>query len=236
MFQRRCRESIRTGNASKSLPYLTRDLLIPLDKGTARGSTPNELFAGRKLWNQPPTVSCQLVVKVYSQSRLRHCNDGHIQLMKTIILSNTGRETLVDDDIFNSIGHYNWQEGSNGYALRSSGSDKIYLHREITICPSDMQVDHKDEDRLNNLRANLQIVSQGINGQRRKIQSNNTSGYRGVTYQQGSWKAQIYFQRKRICLGCFKDIDEAAEAYNKAANHYFGNMAKLNVITSRATC
>lgn len=150
--------------------------------------------------------------------------------MKTILLSNSGKVSQVDEDTFDALGHFNWKEGTNGYALRSEKGAKIYLHREIMRCPEDMQVDHKDSDKLNNFRDNLHIVTQSLNGQRRKIQRNNTSGYRGVTFQQGSWKAQIYLHSKRICLGCFSNKVEAAIAYNKAAIEHFGPTAKLNTI------
>lgn len=52
---------------------------------------------------------------------------------------------------------------------------------------------------------------------------NNTSGYKGVTWDRHSkrWKAFIYFQNKRIYLGNFKDINKAIKARKEAEEKYF---------------
>ena len=57
------------------------------------------------------------------------------------------------------------------------------------------------------------IITQQRNN--RDIRSNNTSGFRGVSYYKilNKWKAQITVNNKRIHLGLFKTALEAAKAY-----------------------
>lgn len=150
--------------------------------------------------------------------------------MKTIELTNCDKLALVDDKDYERLIRYKWHIGTNGYVLRSSGGDKIYMHRDVTNCPPDRQVDHLDANRLNNQSYNLRVVSSSENAQARKLQENNTSGYRGVIWQEPSWRAQIYVNKRRISLGCFATKERAARAYNEAAVKYFGANAKLNGI------
>lgn len=52
---------------------------------------------------------------------------------------------------------------------------------------------------------------------------NNTSGCKGVTWdkQNQKWKAYIYFQKKRIHLGNYKDKNKAIQARKEAEGKYF---------------
>jgi len=69
------------------------------------------------------------------------------------------------------------------------------------------------------------------------VQSNNTSGYKGVYLcrrkgKADRWQAYIYFCGKKYCLGNFLDIEDAAKARQEAEKHIFGDFltdgAKLN--------
>ena len=58
-----------------------------------------------------------------------------------------------------------------------------------------------------------------------KLQSNNTSGVRGVSWEknQKKWQASIGFQKKSYHLGYFNDLEEAKQARQKAEEELFGN-------------
>lgn len=64
-------------------------------------------------------------------------------------------------------------------------------------------------------------TEQNIN---RRIQSNNTSGHKGVVFIKGTnnWRSEIKINRKVIPLGYFNDIQEAIEARIQAEIKYFG--------------
>ena len=81
-------------------------------------------------------------------------------------------------------------------------------------------------------RANLQNLDRGlVDGTMkcgiqadRKLNSNNTSGVRGVHFdrQRGLWVAQLMFQRKMHLLGRFKTKREAINARKAGEEKYFG--------------
>lgn len=58
------------------------------------------------------------------------------------------------------------------------------------------------------------------------INRNNTSGYKGVSWDKGRsrWLARIKFQKKNIHLGRYKDINDAIKARQEAEEKYFKPM------------
>lgn len=82
--------------------------------------------------------------------------------------------------------------------------------------------DHKNRDSLDNRRDNLRIASFSVSGFNRNIQSNNTSGTKGVRWhtQNKKWIAQIKVNRRWIYLGSFKSKSLAIEARLKAEDAY----------------
>ena len=75
-------------------------------------------------------------------------------------------------------------------------------------------IDHIDGNKLNNKLHNLRDVTNAKNlrSYRRK-NSNNTSGFAGVSKNWDGWKAEITFGLKKINLGTYDTKEEAAAAY-----------------------
>ena len=90
------------------------------------------------------------------------------------------------------------------------------------------EIDHVNGDRLDNRFCNLRQATRTQNGRNLGMKKNNTSGYRGVTWdaQSQRWKAQITVNRKQIHIGLFDTPKEAHVAYCKAAVFYFGEFAR----------
>ena len=95
--------------------------------------------------------------------------------------------------------------------------------------PVNMEIDHKDENKLNNQRYNLRLATHSQNMINKKIRKDNTSGYKGVHITSGKYiLAHIRTGGKQIHLGSFIDIVSAAHAYDDAAKKYYGEFARLN--------
>lgn len=84
----------------------------------------------------------------------------------------------------------------------------------------DDEIDHIDGDRTNNKIENLRSVTHSINMRNRKLHKNNKSGICGVYLEQGRWKSEIKFCGKKICLGSYGTIFDAAAERIKAEARY----------------
>ena len=63
----------------------------------------------------------------------------------------------------------------------------------------------------------------GVNQHNDKLRTNNTSGVKGVyRTQRGKFQAAIYVEAKRIHLGTYTTIDEAAGVRKEAEDRYWG--------------
>ena len=103
------------------------------------------------------------------------------------------------------------------------------IHRFVAMAfipnPDDKaEVDHIDNNRTNNNAYNLRWCTHGENQQNKGIQSNNTTGTRGIYYRKDSqnWRAIIMHNGKSIKIGTFKTKEEAMYARKKKANELFG--------------
>lgn len=106
-----------------------------------------------------------------------------------------------------------------------------YLSRLIMDCPSYLLVDHRDGNTLNHLRDNLRIVTHAQNTFNRE--STADSGYKGVVKIANGYRAEIEKKGKRHYLGFFLFPEQAAEAYRKAADKFFGEHALHNSRTEK---
>ncbi len=151
-----------------------------------------------------------------------------------------GLFTLVDDDVYEELSKFKWyvsHEGRNRmYAFRldrENGNRHTRIHRVIMGAKPDKVVDHQDGNPLNNLRSNLRICTQWENGKNVGLRVNNTSGWKGVSWQKnrGYWQAIIRINGKMTGVGCFENPIHAAMAYNEAALEHHGEFARLNSIS-----
>ena len=114
----------------------------------------------------------------------------------TYYLNYGGRGITICEEWKNDfMSFYNWAM-ANGY------SDELSIDRidnDGNYCPE-----------------NCRWATRVIQGRNRKIQKNNTSGYRGVGYDKrnGKYRACIKIKSKNIHLGTFKTAVEGAIAYN----------------------
>ena len=153
--------------------------------------------------------------------------------IKQITLFN-GELVAVDEEDYDYLMKWKWHLTPKGYAMayKSKGIGGILMHRLIMNAPKHMQVDHRDGNKLDNRKDNLRLCSRVQNCRNRKLNANNTSNFKGVTWDKKDkrFRAKIYVHRKTIHLGSYTEKVPAAIAYNNAATELFGEFARLNVI------
>jgi hypothetical protein len=106
----------------------------------------------------------------------------------------------------------------------------FWLHRVITEAPDELEVDHQNLDRLDNRRSNLRKCTHSQNNTNKKRQSNNSSGFKGVSWhnQDELWRARINVNGKAVLLGLFSNLEDAARAYAEAALRLHGEYARVS--------
>jgi hypothetical protein len=91
--------------------------------------------------------------------------------------------------------------------------------------------DHINRDGLDNRKRNLRPATHGenaFNKPKMKRRGISASNFKGVSLDGGAWRAQITKGGKTIWLGRFRNEEEAALAYDKAATDHVGEYARLN--------
>lgn len=157
--------------------------------------------------------------------------------MKELVLANTDKKAIVDDDIYETLNRFRWILNGDGYVMRTERLPRDIpnvLHRCVVLdCPRGMNRDHKNGNKLDNQRSNLRLATHHQNAVNRKLPTKSAaihSRFRGVSWHQGrrKWRASITVNRNRYHLGLFSDEREAAIAYNEAVVIHFGEFARLN--------
>lgn len=85
---------------------------------------------------------------------------------------------------------------------------------------SNIFIDHINRDVSDNSIKNLRKVSCTESAWNRGVQSNNTSGYKGVIFSRKKWCASIMVNGKVIRLGRFSSKEDASSAYKLAVRKY----------------
>lgn len=161
--------------------------------------------------------------------------------MKEIPLTK-GFVALVDDEDYEWLKQVKWQF-VGGYAKTEAkakayvaafpdylaSTRTVFMHRLLLKAPAGVEVDHRFGNTLDNRKEFLRLATKSQN-QQNASSFTGVSKFKGVSWHKANrkWMAQITSNGSRIFLGSYLSEEDAALAYDQAANQLNGAYAKLN--------
>lgn len=139
-------------------------------------------------------------------------------------------EFWFDLEDYDLIKNYCWHISSKGYVQTNINGRTVKFHK--LLFPDANQVDHIKHQKFDNRKNSLRVVSNQHNCMNKGLYKNNTSGVTGVSWHKRDkvWQARIKVNYKYICLGRFKNFDDAVQARKEAEEKYFGEYSYDNSI------
>ena len=102
------------------------------------------------------------------------------------------------------------------YSSRKNGLNNKRLHRVImNVTDPKIQIDHKNNNKLDNSRENIRTCTQQQNLCNVGLTKANTSGFKGVSFKKANQKytATIQINYKQYYLGYFLTAEKAYKCY-----------------------
>ena len=217
-----------TNEVFEMLKVLERDLskkrtywICECDCGNKTSVRQDSLKSGR-------VVSCGCYHKNIASKKSTNKKYNEYEVCGDVAYLKTSNGDIIKVDLedLDKINNYCWSKNSVGYAqAREIGKDSIVLMHRIIMSPSNKElVDHINHDKLDNRKLNLRVCSQSDNMANQIISKTNTTGFKGVYWDdnRNKWVSQIGYKNKNIYLGRYDNKQDAIEAREKAEIEYFG--------------
>lgn len=156
-----------------------------------------------------------------------------IPIMSKFFIQSAGIEIPVNDIDDCVVQVTTWRINNWGY-VTGNGRNSPYRNKCLHCIIAERMglnltndIDHIDLDKFNNRRLNLREATRSQNQINHRIHSNNTTGFKGVSFRRNKYRAMIMADGKSIELGYFDIPEEAHEAYCKAAIKYHKEFARF---------
>lgn len=142
---------------------------------------------------------------------------------------------LLDLEDWEYFKNYAVNIGAEGYVVYWIDKKSVRVHRKIMNAPKGIRIDHINRNKLDNRKENLRPCTNIENCRNIGISKRNTSGYKGVKRAQRAnrWEAYISVCGKKIFLGSFIELEDAAKAREEAEIRYYGDFARKELIKKR---
>ena len=142
-------------------------------------------------------------------------------------------EAIIDADDIEKCKNLKWYYSKKYVYTGGLGPKVVCLSQIIMGKPKKGKIiDYISGNTMDNRKGNLRFATRSQMGANRKNSKNNTSGFKGVSWNLSlkKWRATIRVHQKKRHLGYFDDKTDAACAYNDAAVKYFGFFARINEV------
>ena len=145
-----------------------------------------------------------------------------------IIITKKNEEIIIDESDYNNLIKYNWYLNDIGYTIGRINNKLYRMGRYILNYTGNNFVDHINNNKLDNRKCNLRIVTPAQNAMNKISAKNSTSNYIGVSKKNKYYSVNITVNGKQINLGKFKNEMDAAKCRDDGTKLYYGEYGNLN--------
>lgn len=145
-----------------------------------------------------------------------------------------GRKAMIDQEDHARVSGYQWSSfriNRVWYAATEvKDGGRLYLHRFLLNAVTGSEVDHRNGDGLDCRKSNLRTATHQQNLANQQLSVANRSGYKGVSrsLRGDKWVAQTKLKGRHVSFGYFRNIEDAARAYDAGMAALHGEFARLN--------
>lgn len=147
------------------------------------------------------------------------------------VIDSKGRSFFISPQDEELVQRYTWYVSNRGYVERKEWAKgrniTRRLHRSIIINAE--MVDHINGDKTDNRRINLRACTRSQNAMNARVPSDNKYGYKGILRRREPnyknrevFRVVIQIDKKRINIGTYFNLAEAANARIVAEKKYYG--------------
>lgn len=177
------------------------------------------------------TKSCGCLQKEVISKCMKKFNTYDLTGEYGIGYTSKGEEFYFDLEDYDLIKDYCWFIDDDGYVVthdKNMNNSTKGMHR--LFFPNSKYIDHIRHKNNDNRKSQLRPCTNQQNNMNKGLQSNNTSGVTGVTWdkRRSKWQAQIHLNGKHIHLGYFDSFENAVNARKKAEEKFFGEFSYDN--------
>ena len=137
-----------------------------------------------------------------------------------------GQYFYIDSEDYEKVKEYCWHPDHYGHWVAYNPTNRKFLRLNVLIMnfPTNMDVDHIDGKKYDNRKTNLRVCSHQQNSFNRKVPTNNTSGFIGVSWDKSkkSWTSSLKENDEIRLLKRYKNKEDAIKARLEAELKYFG--------------
>lgn len=188
-------------NGARSVRYLCQ-----CDCGNKTIAWAVYLKTGRK-------TSCGCQTKPSRKKYNQYFFDGDVAVVR---LDNANVPMICDKDVWEKeCDHYWYLSKAIGYACSYHDGNFATFHSRVIDCPKGMVRDHINQDKLDNRRQNLRIVTYSENNRNKK----HVPGKYGIPglYKapKGNFYLKVFVEDHYETMGGFVTLEDAREAYEE---------------------
>lgn len=139
-------------------------------------------------------------------------------------------DILLDDEDKHLLDDYTWGFKDGKYPRTRISNKNVYIHH--LILNTNQLIDHIDRNPLNNKKSNLRFSNKSKNAMNSKLRKDNTSGIKGVSWNNNrkKWEVYISINNKKLNLGRFKNLKQAVLKRIENEKLYFKENANQDLI------